>query len=116
MSFKNKYDDCDINQLYKNFKILDFDNHHKLKLGILIYKLDRKLLPLSIEKLFRKLNNAKDNITTGFLLPSVNTNYKKRFVTFSGINLWKNIPDTIRKEKSLNIFKKCFKDFIFFNK
>lgn len=114
MSFKGKYEST--KELFENFKILDFDSNHKYKIGTFMYKLNNNLLPIKISNMFHKLNTGKENVTSGYLLPSVKTNFGKRFITFTGISNWKKIPKNIKEKGTLKLFSKYYKKHIMENK
>ena len=107
MSFQNEKGNYE--KLFKKFNILNFDDHLKLTFGKFIWKIHNKVLSTNFLSMFDSIDSSKAHITSGFVLPHCNTEYKKRFVTFSGIKSWKSIPDEIQKSKSLNIFKSKLK-------
>ena len=104
ISFKGKYEST--KDLFKNFKILDFDKNHEFKIEVFMYKLDNNLLPSSISNMFKKLNNNKEIVTSGYLLPSIKTNFGKRFITFKGVSTWKAIPKIIKGKSTIKVFSK----------
>ena len=108
--FKDKYEST--NGLFKDFNILDFDENYKYKLGIFMYKLNNNLLPENIDKMFKRLENEKKNVTSGYLLPHIKTNFGKRFITFQGVKLWKMIPTQIKEKCILQKFSKCYRKHI----
>ena len=110
MSFKDKYDST--KELFEDFNILEFDENYIYRLGIFMYKLSNNQLPIGINNMFKKLSNQRYNVTSGYLLPSVRTNYGKRFITFKGISTWKNIPVEIKDKGTLGLFKKYYKKFL----
>ena len=107
MSFQNEKGNYE--KLFKKFNILNFDDHLKLTFGKFIWKIHNKVLSTNFLSMFDSIDSSKAHITSGFVLPHCNTEYKKRFVTFSGIKSWKSIPDEIQKSESLNIFKSKLK-------
>ena len=74
-----------------------------------MYKLDNNLLPVNIINMFQKVDNDRRNITSGYLLLTVKTNYGKRFITFKGIHTWKGTPKIIKEKGTLKLFSKCYK-------
>ena len=80
-----------------------------------MYKFNNNQLPTEISNMFTTLDNQKNKVTSGYLLPSVKTNYGKRFITFRGISSWKNIPSEIKERGTLSLFKKYYKIFLMKN-
>ena len=80
-----------------------------------MYKLDNKLLPINISNMFKKLNNNKEHITSGYLLPFIKTNFGKRFIIFKGISTWKCIPKIIKEKGTIQLFSKYYKKHIMEN-
>ena len=63
-----------------------------------------KRIPESITKLF-KTSRTKDN---DFILPTINTEYKHRFVSFSAVKQWKIIPKDIKNSVCMSSFKNSY--------
>ena len=95
ISFKDNYE-C-TKELFLDSKILEFDKNYMYKIGIFMYKLDNKLLTNNICSMFQRLNNEEENITSGFLLPSVKTNFGKRFIYFKGIIYLERCSKNLKK-------------------
>ena len=78
--------------LFKDFKILDFDKYRELHVAKFMWKLSKNEIPISISKLFKKQTSRN---VLNLQLPTINTNHKKRFVSYSGIKVWNSVPDKI---------------------
>jgi hypothetical protein len=88
-------------------KIMKFQDLNKLKISIFMYKIKRKILPLSIQNLFPSSNQSiitRQN--NDFRLQYARTNNKLHSLSYIGIRTWNSIPITIRNSSSLFIFKK----------
>ena len=76
-----------------------------------MYKLNNNLLPENIDKMFKRLGNEKKNVTSGYLLPHIKTNFGKRSIMFRGVKLWKMIYTNTNKKNVyiLQNFSKCYR-------
>ena len=43
-----------------------------------------------------------------FVLPIINTEVKRRFMSFNGVKIWKKVPDNLKELKKFHQFKKEF--------
>ena len=77
-----------IEHLFKDLNILNFDKYLQLSFGTLIWKVNNDETPQSISNLFER-NQARES---DFRLANINTEYKRRFITFAGIKQLKKIP------------------------
>ena len=98
--------------LFQQLKILPLDQEIKLKQGKFMWKLENNLIPHCIENNFT-INKAsmisRNSSKKKICLPLVRLDYSKRFITYSGVNLWNNeIPFTIKNAPSLGTFCKDF--------
>jgi len=84
------------------------DKDYEYKIGNFMYKLDNNLLPVNIINMFQKVDNDRRNITSGYLLPTVKTNYGKRFITFKGIHTWKGMERYSKNNKRKRYLKIIF--------
>ena len=106
LSFQKK--ECHKDQLFENLKILNFDLYNEFTIGKFMWKLSNNLLPNCINKLF-KSNEVHKHIPgheNDFFLPAINTEIKRRTVTFKGIKIWKKIPSDIKSIPLFSKFKK----------
>ena len=108
MGFR-KYNDP-VEPLLNEFKILTFDNNKKLIDNKFMWKLHNEELPIVFEKLFtkRKAFHNKDNGKEEFAIPAINTEYKRRFITYTGVKLWRGTPKEIRLKPTLKLFQKYY--------
>ena len=104
--FKRK--DYNVLPLYNNIKILNFENYVKYVTAIFIWKVINGLAHVNFSHEFKLKSYHRGNSLT-LHLPLVNTEYKKRFITFSGILVWNNLPMELRNLNMLHIFKKELK-------
>ena len=73
-----------------------------------MWKLSNSMLPDSINLLFSKCNKDISGHENDYVLPAINTESKRRFISFNGIKVWKRIPNHL---KTIKIFHKFKKDF-----
>ena len=91
--------------LYLEFKILNFDNSKLLYFNKFMWKLTNNKIPTPIESIFTK----RISRLTGkeeFALPIINTEYKKRFVSYLGVKMWRETPTEIKTKPTLKRFQK----------
>ena len=69
----------------------------------------------NISNMFNELNNNKEYVTSGYLLPVIKTNFGKRFIIFKGISTWKSIPKIIKEKGTIQLFSKDYKKHIMEN-
>lgn len=91
--------------LYKEVKILEFDSFIQKTISIFMWKITKGLAPVSFSNAFLLKNIRTDKDVVKFQLPTINTNYKKRFVAYSGVLVWNNLPIELRIEKRFPVFK-----------
>ena len=85
--------------------ILDFDRFTKQTISIFMWKISHGLAPVSFLNEFKPKNVRRDIDNNMFQLPTINTDYKKRFVTYSGILIWNSLPIQLRIERRFPVFK-----------
>ena len=81
---------------------------------VLMYKVNRKMLPIHILCLFEdrecKYNLRGEKI---FKKQLVRTNIRMNTIAIKGVNLWNGLTDDLKRSNSVNYFKKQFKTLIF---
>ena len=116
MGFK-KYNDPVI-PLFNNFSILNFDNNKKLIINKFMWKLNNNKLPHVMEKMFIKrqaFHTTGNGIEEEFAIPTINTEYKRRFISYTGVKLWRGIPRDIRDKPTIGQFQYYFMEYLFLN-
>lgn len=107
-------DHCD--HLFRDNKIMKFDQIVKLKTAILMFKAQRNALPIPILDIFQinqnPVNTRQNNY---FTLRSVRTNKRAFSISYTGVRIWNSIPIHIRNSRSLSSFKKLFTNVILNN-
>ena len=103
MSFKNKFEHT--TPLFKELKILPFDQQVIHKQSLFMWKLLHKLIHPPISNLFTR-NEYNPN---KFNLPFPRTESSKRAITYSGIKIWNTeLTESHRSITSLKLFNnKC---------
>ena len=73
-----------------------------------MWKLNNNLIPKSITKCFSKRpvryfepNTASEE----FAIPTINTEYKRRFISYTGVKVWREIPKLIQTKSTLSQFQ-----------
>jgi len=100
-----------VNSLYPhNERLFSLKNFHNLAVSKFIWKLHNEKLPNCIKEMFtEKTNNIVMRNSNRFILQRVNTEAKRRFITFYGLKLWNTIETEIKNSKSIEIFNKRIK-------
>ena len=71
-----------------------------------MWNLSNSMLPISITSLFKKSDKIKLGHDNDFVLPTINTEAKKRFFSFNGVKVWKRIPEHLKTTNRFHQFKK----------
>jgi len=89
--------------LFRKLKVMNIEQLYRYFVGIFVYKSLNKLLPERFSNYFSK-NVTSRNIDT--LRPAISSSrVSEFFVGFTGPHVWNTLPESIRKSKSLNLFK-----------
>ena len=105
-----------VEPIFNFLEILDFQQLLHLETGKFVYKSKNELLPINtlINHFERSSSNHNYNLrnrANGQLVAPVSllSSFKKKSLYIQGIDLWSNLPDSIKLSESINIFKKRFK-------
>ena len=100
------------NVLFKELRILKLFDSIELKTAMLMYKANKKMLPLNIQRLFsvdevtyyntRQLTNMKQVY--------IRTTLKSKCISICGIKLWNSLKMDLRNSTTLPRFKKEYKN------
>ena len=112
IDFKNYHDQAI--PIFNKLKILDFHRYKTFTEGKFTWKASNNMLPANINNLFTKrgplyVNSLKDD----FALPNINTEYKRRHISYNGIKTWRQIPSAIREIPSFYSYKRKLKEHLF---
>ena len=105
INFKKK-DYPDTASLYKNSKILPFEQNTALCTGKLLWKIANDFIDSDLNSLFRKKN------ASSFYLPYRRLQITQRCISYKGVQTWNRIPQDIRNSMSPNTFKTKFKSYL----
>ena len=89
----------------KKLNILDFENYVKYINGTFLWKICNGTCPLSFSSEFKRIYRTNRKGALQLQLPMIKTDYKKRFITYSGVKIWNEIPYQIREINILHKFK-----------
>ena len=73
-----------------------------------MWNLSNNKLPLSISSMFKRNVTSISGHENDFVLPIINTEVKRRFMSFNGVKIWKKVPDNLKELKKFHQFKKEF--------
>ena len=104
ISFK-KYDHPSI-PLFKDLNILPLDKMIKLSQAKFMWKLNHDLIPPSLRLMFRF--NERSQLSSIF--PRLNA--FSEHITFSGTQLWNDIPNSIKNKFSIKSFTRSMQSFL----
>ena len=72
--------------------------------------------PASLKSLFTFRNTLRQlplrNTGLDLDIPKANTEFRRKSFDIAGISLWNSLPNNVRSQSSLCMFKKCVKEFI----
>ena len=93
------------NTLFINSNCLKFGELVDFKIAQLMFKINNRMLPDGIQKMFHK-RETKYELRGTCIYSRVNakTNAKQRCITYAGVKLWNNLEKNIKLSSSLNIF------------
>ena len=99
--------------IFDFLKILDFPQTFSLETGKFVFKSKNDMLPIStIANHFERIRAAHshnlrttNHLVTPFVLLS---SFKKKSIHYRGMEMWDDIPESIKLSDSFNIFKKTF--------
>ena len=81
------------------FKILIFEDLYMYFCAVFMFKVSCHLLPNCLCKLFNKLNDIHERTrrcNLDFFLPSVPLDVCKRFVSYSGVKIWRSLNTDLK--------------------
>ena len=95
--------------LFKNLKVLKFEDIVKHKVCMLLFKTKRGLLPRNIQCLFTLNTNNKycTRQCNYFKVKFARTSIKSSCVSISGVKLWNSLCNDLLNCNLLCVFKKC---------
>ena len=111
ITFKNNDDDIEL--IVKDLNILDFDRFKSFMIGKFIWKLENGFLPETLNKHFSKRKKYRniENSELELAIPVINCELKRRFISYTGIKVWRTIPLKIRNNTTLCKFTSELKMF-----
>ena len=102
--------------LFKKLKILKFVDLVEYKCGILMFKAYYNKLPTNLQKMFNlgnQTSNYKTRQQNKFLVKFKRTNIMAHCTSSIGVKVWNRLPNFVTEAKSLYMFKKTYKSYIF---
>lgn len=106
--FSEYFGDCSVNQIFKNLQILKVKDLYRLKCAEFVYKIFvMNKYPILKELLTEScIQTVHETRQCDQLRPSIpRINVIKFSFKYQFIQVWNNIPQNIRRAKSLNIMK-----------
>ena len=104
-------------QLYKKNKILQLSDLYKSEIAKFMYKFNKnKLLP-NFSQYCASLDcihdyHTRQKTSSSLFLPRMLTKMGQKALLFKGVQIWQNIPSTIKQQKSLQLFVKSLRTVI----
>ena len=87
ISFQKK--ECHYQPLFAKLKLLDFDQYYQLSTAKFMWNLSNNKLAHSISSMFNKNVSSISGHENDFVLQVVNTEVKRRFISFNSVKTWK---------------------------
>ena len=78
---------CHTQPLIEKLRILDFDKFYEFTIGELMWNLPNNVLQISITSLFKRNDKIILGHENDFVLPTINTEAKKKFISFNGVKV-----------------------------
>ncbi len=106
--------------LFSKLGLFNFDDLFKLEVAKFMYDINNNSITPVLCDLFQK-TNARHNYKTRqatnkqFCLPMVTTEARKKFINFTGIKIWNQIPLEIRSMSSKKLFNKFLRKWLLQN-
>ena len=110
----------DTKPIFDFLKILDVSQTFSLETGKFVFKSKNNMLPIrTIANHFERRRAVHQHnlrtcnhhsLVTPFVLLS---SFKRKSIHYRGMDMWDNIPESIKHSDSFNIFKKSFKTHLF---
>ncbi len=100
--------------LFVNFKCLKFQEIVKLKMLLIVFQAKNNMLPVNIQKLFMKSDDAHNHNTRfsksgNFDVKYCKTKMKSMTISIKGVKLWNELDNHLHNVKSIHLFKKKLK-------
>ena len=103
--------DAPSNPLFKNLKLLKFNDICKVNLAAFVFKTLNNLITHSIQFNARFIGPYNLRNIPPLEIPFVRDRQSQMFIPVRGALLWNNIPENIRSARSLFTFKKNIKSY-----
>ncbi len=100
---------------FKNLKILRLDDLYKLNMSLIMYKYNDRLLPKSLQTMFKQNQDFHSYNTrhrSNFSAPKHKSTTYHRSIMQMGPEIWNKIPDEIKKANSINTFRNKYKKYL----
>ena len=68
--------------------------------------LSNDMLPISMSSLFKRSDQIISGRENDILLATINTEAKRRFISFNGVKVWEKIPEHLKTTNTFHQFKK----------
>ncbi len=99
---------------FKALNTLNLEDTYKLECAKFFFEISKGQNTALFSSFFQKTKDQHHYGTrqarSGKLyIPTVRTNYKKHFISYSGIKIWNSIPEDIRNSPSKKLFVKIYK-------
>ena len=92
---------------------LIFEQRRNQQLSILMYKINKKLVPDYLRDMFTNTCDIHNHNTrqsdVNLALPKPKTNYMKCSFSYRGAENWNALPIILKKSESISIFKSLLK-------
>ena len=100
---------------YKKLNILNVKETYFSEVGKFMYKHSKSTLPLSFDEYYRHIGHSystRTRLNSEFTLPHPRTELGKQSIKFTGVKIWKEIPQNIKNSACLQGFNDQIKSFI----
>jgi hypothetical protein len=88
--------------------LLIFDDIFVFSVAVFMFKLSNNMLPSCINYMFEHLQGSTRRNAYDYFLPQVRLNVCKKFITFSGVQVWLKLPCILKSLSNLRDFKNSY--------
>ena len=98
--------------LFHSLGILDVFKLYRHSVAIFIYRLINEQLPHSVNDYYNFFDNqySTRQKQSTLLVPRVRTEHGKTSISFMGSRIWNNLPEEMKRLKTVNSFRKKLKN------
>ncbi|KAL9954240.1 hypothetical protein ACROYT_G041748 [Oculina patagonica] len=103
------------NELFNKLRWSNLKEKRNKQKALMMFKIMNGMTPTYLEDIFsRNIGSSVYNLRTSgrnLALPVVKTDYYRKSFAYTGVKIWNALPDDLKYEKSMRVFKKKLESF-----